>query len=87
MPKGTSRIGWTINTAYKKNPLHLWYFYPDNFNIGFRHKTEEKTVRHLKKGHERGGGLLYYEKGKRYIKLMNYHYQISQPFSVSLNSY
>lgn len=43
MPKGTSRLGWTINTAYKKNPLHLWNFYPDNFNIGFRHKTEEKN--------------------------------------------
>lgn len=36
----TTRIGRTINTAYRKNPLHLWYFYPDNFNIGFRQKKK-----------------------------------------------
>lgn len=69
MPKGTSRIGWTINTAYKKNPLHLWYFYPDNFNIGFRHKTEEKTVRHLKKGHERGGVSCITKRGNDILNL------------------
>lgn len=69
MPKGTSRIGWTINTTYKKNPLHLWYFYPDNFNIGFRHKTEERTVRHLKKRHGRGGVSCITKRGNDILNL------------------